>query len=139
PTAKFAIRPVFRLGAPIPLRRASAFARGYLVLESALALFALAAIVTVWVDRPERPQRSVAELLAVAGGLGAAAACLLVPGVAGHANTSSPRGLALAFDWLHLVAGAVWIGGLTGMLVLWRSTRDLLRVATLALVVPRFS
>src|SRR5947208_8676535 len=86
-TAQFAIRSVFSVGALIPLARDSAFGRGYLVLESALALFALAAIVTVWVDRPERPQRSVAELLAVAGGLGAAAACLLVPGIAGHANT----------------------------------------------------
>jgi copper transport protein len=138
-TAQFAIRSVFSVGVLIPLARDSAFGRGYLVLEGALALFALAAVVTVWVDRPERPQRSVAELLAVIGGLGAAAACLLVPGIAGHANTTSPRGLALALDWLHLAAGAVWIGGLTGMLVLWRSTRDLLRVATLAFVVPRFS
>ena len=138
-TSQFALRSVFDLGTIVPLARDSAFGRSLLVLEGALALFALAAVITVWVDRPERPQRSVAELLAVTGGLGAAAACLLVPGVAGHANTTSPRGLALAFDWLHLVAGAVWIGGLTGLLVLWRSTRDLLRVATLALVVPRFS
>src|SRR5207247_2266257 len=101
--------------------------------------FTLAAVVTVWVDRPKRPQRSVAELLAVTGGLAAAAACLLVPGVAGHANTTSPRGLALTLDWVHLVAGSIWIGGLAGLLVLWRSTRDLLRVATLAFVVPRFS
>jgi copper transport protein len=137
-TAQFAIRSVFSLGALIPLAHDSAFGRGYLVLEGALALFAVAAVVTVWVDRPERPQRSVAELLALTGGLGAAAACLLVPGIAGHANTTSPRGLALALDGLHLVAGAVWIGGLTGLLVLWRSSRDL-RVATLALVVPRFS
>jgi copper transport protein len=138
-TAEFAIRSVFSLGAIIPLARDSAFGRGYLVLEGALALFALAAVITVWVDRPERSQRSVAELLAITGGLGAAAACLLVPGIAGHANTTSPRALAMAFDWLHLVAGAVWIGGLAGLLVLWQSTRALLRVATLSLVVPRFS
>jgi copper transport protein len=47
--------------------------------------------------------------------------------------------LALPLDWLHLVAGSIWLGGLAGVLVLWRSTRDLLRVATLTLVVPRFS
>jgi copper transport protein len=138
-TAEFAIRSVWDLGAIVPLARDSAFGRGFLVLEGALALFALAAVVTVWVDRPERRQRSVAELLAVTGGLAAAAACLLVPGVAGHANTTSPRGLALTLDWMHLVAGSVWIGGLAGLLVLWRSTRELLRVATLAVVVPRFS
>ena len=138
-TAQFASRSFFDFENVIPLAWDSAFGRGFLILEGCLALFAAAAVVTVWVDRPERPQRSVAELLAVAGGVGAAAACLLVPGVAGHANTTSPRALALAFDWSHLVAASVWIGGLAGLLVLWRSTRDLLRVATLGLVVPRFS
>src|SRR5262249_44252170 len=138
-TSQFALRSVFDLGAIIPLAHHSAFGRGFLVLEGALVLFGIAAAVTVWVDRPERPQRSIAELLAVTGGLGAAAACLLVPGISGHANTTSPRALALPLDWLHLAAGAIWIGGLAGLLVLWRSTRDLLRVATLALVVPRFS
>src|SRR5262249_30662047 len=138
-TSQFALRSVFDLGAIIPVARDSAFGRSFLVLEGALALFAVAALVTVWVDRPARPQRSIAELLAVTGGVGAPAACLLVPGIAGHANTTSPRGLSLTFDWLHLAAGAIWLGGLTGLLVLWRSTRDLLRVGTLAHVVPRFS
>jgi len=138
-TAEFDRRSVFALGAIVPLVRDSAFGRAFLVLEGTLALFAIAAAVTVWVDRPERPQRSIAEILAVTGGLGAAAACLLVPGIAGHANTTSPRGLSLTLDWLHLAAGAIWIGGLTGLLVLWRSTRDLARIGTLALVVPRFS
>jgi copper transport protein len=138
-TAQFASRSFFDLGNVVPLAWDSAFGRSYLVLECALALFAAAALATIWVDRPERPHRSVAELFAVTGGLGAAAACLLVPGVAGHANTTSPRGLSLAFDWSHLLAASVWIGGLAGLLVLWRSTRDLLRVAMLGLVVPRFS
>jgi copper transport protein len=138
-TAEFSIRSVFDVGALLPLVRDSAFGRSFVVLEATLALFAFAAAVTMWVDRPARPQRSVAELLAVTGGLGAAAACLLVPGIAGHANTTSPRGLALTLDWLHLVAGSIWIGGLAGLLVLWSSTRDLIRVAALAYVVPRFS
>ncbi len=138
-TAKFAIRSVFDLGTIVPLARDSAFGRGYLVLEGALALFALAAVITVWVDRPLRAQRSVAELLAMVGGLGAAGACLLVPGIAGHANTTSPRALALTFDWVHLAAASVWIGGLAGLLVLWRSAGNPRRVATLGLVVPRFS
>ena len=24
-------------------------------------------------------------------------------------------------DWMHLVAGSIWLGGLVGLLVLWRS------------------
>jgi copper transport protein len=138
-TAEFDRRSVFALGAIVPLVRDSAFGRALVVLEGTLALFAIAAAITVWVDRPDRPQRSVAELLALVGGLGAAAACLLVPGIAGHANTTSPRGLSLTLDWLHLAAAAIWIGGLVGLLVLWRTTRDAARVGTLALVVPRFS
>ncbi|MDX6518999.1 MAG: copper transport protein [Gaiellaceae bacterium] len=34
---------------------------------------------------------------------------------------------------------SVWVGGLIGLLVLWRSTGELLRVAALSFVVPRFS
>jgi copper transport protein len=138
-TAQFALRSVFDVGALVPLLRSSAFARGYLDLELTLALFALAAGVCMWVDRPERRQRSVAELLALTGALAAAAACLIVPGAAGHAAQTAPRGLSLAFDWVHLAAGSIWVGGLVGLLVLWRSTAELLRVAALSFVVPRFS
>jgi copper transport protein len=62
-----------------------------------------------------------------------------VPGAAGHAAQTAPRGLSLAFDWAHLAAGSIWIGGLVGLVVLWRSTAELLRVAALSFVVPRFS
>ena len=41
--------------------------------------------------------RSVAELLSVAGACAAAAACLVVPGLAGHAAQTSPRGAMLLF------------------------------------------
>ncbi|MFL5965436.1 MAG: copper resistance protein CopC [Gaiellaceae bacterium] len=138
-TAQFALRSPFAVGAIVPLVRASAFGRAFLCFEVVLGLFALSALVTVWVDRPDRQRRSIAELLAVAGGLSSAGALFLVPGIAGHANTTSPRALSLLFDWVHLAAAAVWVGGLVGLLVLWRSTRDLLRVALLSLVVPRFS
>jgi copper transport protein len=138
-TAQFALRSAFDVGALVPLLHVSAFGRGYLDLELVLALFAAAAALCMWVDRPERPQRSIAELLALTGALLAAAACLLVPGAAGHAAQTAPRGLSLAFDWLHLAAGSIWIGGLVGLLVLWRSTAELLRVAALSFVVPRFS
>jgi copper transport protein len=83
--------------------------------------------------------RSVAELLATASGLIAAGAVLEIPGIAGHAAQTSPAALALGLDWVHLVSGSLWIGGLAGLLVLWFSTPPGRRRATLALVVPRFS
>jgi copper transport protein len=138
-TAEFALRPVSDLGALLPLVRDSAFGRGYLYLELCLALFVLAAAGSIWIDRPERARRSVAELLALAGALFAAGAILLIPGLAGHAAQTSPRAASLLFDWLHLVAGSVWIGGLAGLLVLWRSLPVTRRVAGLVVCVPRFS
>jgi len=47
--------------------------------------------------------------------------------------------LSVALDWLHLVAGSVWVGGLIGLLVLWWSLPVARRVAGLAVCVPRFS
>ena len=138
-TAQFALRSAFDLGNVLPLVRDSAFGRGFLDLELTFGLFVLAAALALWVDRPERPQRSIAELLAGAGALLAAGATLLVPGLSGHAAQTSPRGLTLALDWLHLVAGSVWIGGLIGLLVLWWSLPAARRVAGLMVCVPRFS
>jgi copper transport protein len=138
-TAKFSLRSTTDLSGIFPLLHSSAFGRGFLGLEIALALFGLAAGISLWLDRPDRPARSVVELLAFTGAIGGAAACLLVPGLAGHAAQTSPRGLALAADWLHLAGGSVWVGGLVGLLVLYRSTRELLRVGALSFVVPRFS
>ncbi len=133
-TAQFTLRSPLDLGALAPLLDVSAFGRGYLDLELTLALFAFAAGVAIAVDRPERPRRSVAELLALSGALLAAAAVVLIPGVSGHAGQTSPRGLAIALDWIHLAAGSVWIGGLLGLLVLWRTAPQ-----ALAITVPRFS
>jgi copper transport protein len=138
-TAQFALRSVFDLGNVLPLIRDSAFGRGFLDLELTVALFVLAAALALWVDRPERAQRSIAELLSVAGALLAAGATLLVPGLSGHAAQTSPRGLSVALDWVHLVAGSVWIGGLIGLLVLWWSLPVARRVAGLMVCVPRFS
>ena len=138
-TADFALRSTFDLGALVPLLRDSAFGRGYLDLELVFGLFVLAAGLALWIDRPERERRSVAELLSVGGVFAGAAAVLLVPGLAGHAAQYSPRGAALLFDWLHLLAGSIWVGGLIGLLVLWRSFPVARRVAGLVVCVPRFS
>jgi copper transport protein len=138
-TAQFALRSTFDLGALFPLLRASAFGRGLVDLEIVFALFVVAAGLALWIDRPERERRSVAELLSVTGAFSAAAAVLLVPGLAGHAAQTSPRGAMLLFDWLHLAAGSTWVGGLIGLLVLWRSFPAARRVRSLVVCVPRFS
>jgi len=137
-TAEFAQLGAFDLGSVVPLMRDSAFGRGYLDLALILALLCAAAWVAVWIDRPDRARRSVAELLAGAGVVAAAAAALLVPGLAGHAGQYSPRGVSLLLDASHMGAAAVWIGGLLGLsIVAWKaSTR---RVACMVVLVPRFS
>ncbi len=138
-TAIDSLRSFFAVGALVPLFRVTAFGRGYVDLEGCFALFCLAAYVALWVDKPERETRSVAELLAGFGAAAAAAAVLIVPGASGHAAQTAPRGLALAFDWFHLLAGSLWLGGLIGLLVLWRSLPAAKRVSVLSICVPRFS
>jgi copper transport protein len=138
-TAQFALRSTFAFGALVPLLRASAFGRGMLDLELVFALFVVAAGLALWIDRPERDQRSIAEILSLTGAFAAAGAVLIVPGLAGHAAQTSPRGAMLLFDWLHLAAGSLWVGGLIGLLVLWRSFPVARRVAGLVVCVPRFS
>lgn len=138
-TANDTLRSVFDVGALVPLFRATAFGRAIVDLELCFALFCIAAWIALWVDRPDRKRRSVAELIATFGALLAAAAVLVVPGAAGHAAQTSPRGLTLLFDWLHLSAGSVWLGGLIGLLVVWFSVSSRDRVPALSVLVPRFS
>jgi copper transport protein len=136
--ANDSLRSVFDLSGLVPLFRITAFGRGYMDLMLCFGLFCVAACLALWLDRPEREHRSVAELAATAGALMAAAAVLIIPGAAGHAGQTSPRGLSLFFDWAHLASGAIWLGGLIGLLVLWLSLRSD-RVGVLTVVVPRFS
>jgi copper transport protein len=137
--ANDSLRSVVDVTTLVPLFRATAFGRAIVDLELCFALFCLAAWIAIWVDRPEREHRSIAELGALTGALVAAAAVLIIPGAAGHAAQTSPRGLTLLFDWLHLLAGSVWLGGLTGLLVVWAATPGRDRVSALSVVVPRFS
>ena len=138
-TANDSLRSVFDLSALVPLYRVTAFGRAIVDLELCFALFCLAGGVALWVDRPERERRSIAELAAGCGALLAAAAVLVVPGAAGHAAQTAPRGLTLLFDWLHLAGGSVWLGGLVGLLVLCYSVTARERVPALSACVPRFS
>ena len=133
------LRSAFDVTALVPLFRATAFGRGYVDMLVCFVLFSLAGWTALWLDRPDRATRSVAEVASVAGALLAAAAVLLLPGSAGHAAQTSPRGISVALDWIHLVTGAVWIGGLMGLIVLWGSVTASERIGALSVVVPRFS
>jgi copper transport protein len=138
-TANDSLRSVFDVTALVPLFTVTAFGRAIIDLELCFALFCLAAGVALWVDRPEREHRSIAELVASSGALLAAAAVLIVPGAAGHAAQTSPRGLTLIFDGFHLASGSVWLGGLIGLLALRAALPARHRVRALSVVVPRFS
>ncbi len=138
-TANDSLRSAFDVSALVPLFGVTAFGRAILDLELCFAMFCLAAWVCLWVDRPDRRQRSLAELAAGTGGVLAASAVLFVPGASGHAAQTSPRGLTLTFDALHMAAASVWLGGLIGLVVLWISLPAGRRVAALAVSVPRFS
>ncbi len=143
--ANDSLRSAFDLSALIPLFRVTAFGRGYVDLELCFALFCVAGAVALWVDRPDREQRSVAELASIAGAVLAAVGVLIIPGAVGHAGQTSPRGLSMFLDAVHLISGSLWLGGLIGLLVLWLSLRGERprgapsRVSVLAVVVPRFS
>ncbi len=133
------LRSPFAVGELVPLFRVTAFGRAYVDMEICYVLFVAAAAVALWVDRPLRRQRSIAELLSVTGALVGAAAVLLVPGLAGHAAQTAPRGLSLLLDWCHLISGSIWLGGLVGLLVVWATLPAGRRVAGLGVCVPRFS
>ena len=133
------LRSPFAVRELVPLFRVTAFGRAYVDMEICYVLFVAAAAVALWVDRPLRRQRSIAELLSVTGALVGAAAVLLVPGLAGHAAQTAPRGLSLLLDWCHLISGSIWLGGLVGLLVVWATLPAGRRVAGLGVCVPRFS
>ena len=101
------------------------------------ALFSLAGWTAIWLDCPS--SRRVGRRAVVPDRCClAAAAVLMIPGAAGHAAQTAPRGFSLLFDWLHLASGSLWLGGLLGLLVLWFALgRDAGPGA--GVVVPRFS
>jgi copper transport protein len=138
-TANDSLRSVFDLSTLVPLFRVTQFGRSIVDLELCFALFVAAGCVCLWVDRPERPQRSLAELAGGVGAVLAAAAVLLVPGAAGHAAQTSPRGLSVGLDWAHLLSGSLWLGGLVALLLLWFALGSEWRVGALTVAVPRFS
>src|SRR5207245_639795 len=85
---------------------------------------------------------SGAALAHRAAGLGAALA-LGALALSGHAHSASPRALAVAVEWLHLLAGAIWLGGIAVIALVWlvrlRGADRELRRAVAGGVLPRFA
>ena len=105
------------------------FGHAWLLRAGLALLLAILAAAALW-----RPIRSERWLAAVACGLGVAIAA--TPAVSGHARVAG--GLAVASDWVHVVAASAWAGGLAFLLfALWRARGDRWRLAAKA--VPRFS
>ena len=101
------------------------------LLRAALAVL----LASVAMMAARRTERGHASLAAVALGLGVLIAA--TPAVSGHARVVG--GVALASDWVHVVAASVWAGGLVFLLIaLWRAQSEE-RWQFTARAVPRFS
>jgi copper transport protein len=76
-----------------------------------------------------------AAAVAALGAMGAVA-------LSGHANAASPRALAVANDWVHLSATALWLGGIAVIVIVWgpllRRSAQGDRLAVARHVLPRF-
>jgi copper transport protein len=62
--------------------------------------------------------------------------------LSGHADSASPRALAVLVDWIHLLAGALWLGGIAVIAWIWmrrlRGAGPELRHAVIGELLPRF-
>jgi copper transport protein len=77
------------------------------VVRAGLAALALAAGALPWRDRSAKAVLAVSAVPAIGA--------LVVPAVAGHAWTAEWVRLAVGADIVHLLAGAVWFGGLAAV------------------------
>jgi copper transport protein len=103
---------------------------GFVSADGLLAAVAAAGLgLTAAVLRPVGPTRT--ERLLALGGAGVA---LAAPALVGHTRAFGPAPLVLAADVLHLLAGAVWFGGLVGLALTLPTlaTRERLAARTLA-------
>jgi copper transport protein len=104
-------------------------AEEYLVVGAITAGLVVAAVL-VGRDPASRGAR-------VAGASVAAAVAVLAPAATGHPRAVTPELLAVAADALHLLAGAVWLGGLTGLALVLPALSG--RPGSAADVLARFS
>jgi copper transport protein len=70
------------------------------------------------------------------------AIAFLTISLSGHANSANPRALAVFTDWVHVVAAAIWVGGIAQLAAAWlpgiRRAATELRQAVIRSVLPRF-
>ena len=68
-----------------------------------------------------------------------AAAAILLVGMTLNSHAAGAGWLALAADWAHVAAAAIWIGGLAGLIVTLQTAPIDLRTGVARTLVPRFS
>jgi copper transport protein len=97
------------------------------LLGAALVLVGLGVAVGASSDAP--PDRAAGWLLG-----GGALVALVGPSVVGHSRAFTPSSLLVAADVLHVTAGAIWLGGLVGLVLTMRALagREVLAAQTLA-------
>ncbi|MGH9245560.1 MAG: copper resistance CopC/CopD family protein [Acidimicrobiales bacterium] len=101
---------------------------------AAATVLALVGLVLVVVGSRARPGRR-ATVITVVG----AAVAVASFAAAGHSSTTSPQLVARTADVVHLLAGAVWFGGLIGLVVTLRRRPAVDDVGSTAGIVARFS
>jgi len=83
----------------------------------------------------------LARSMRVAASVAVALAFLTIA-LSGHANSAEPRSWAVVTDSVHLLAAAIWIGGIAQIAVAWlpaiRSLDAESRLAVIGSVLPRF-
>ena len=97
------------------------------LLSAALVVVGLAVVVRTLTDAAPGPTAS-----RVLGG--GALVALLGPSMVGHTRAFSPAPVLVTWDVIHMAAGAIWLGGLVGLVLTLRalSGRELLAAQTLA-------
>lgn len=97
------------------------------LLSAALVVVGLAVVVRTLTDAAPGPTAS-----RVLGG--GALVALLGPSLVGHTRAFSPAPVLVTWDVIHMAAGAIWLGGLVGLVLTLRalSGRELLAAQTLA-------
>lgn len=85
----------------------SALAPAEYVVPAAVVVGLLVAALALPVTLPDRAQTVLV--------LGGCAVALAAPAFTGHTRAASPEALVVGVDVLHLVAGAVWCGGLVAV------------------------
>lgn len=91
-----------------------------------LARLAAGAVLTAWLVLAARTAARAEVVPERCWGFGAAiaAAVLLAVSLASHAAaTQGNRAVAVAADYVHVLATVLWVGGLSGLLLLWSGLR----------------